>query len=109
MMIKFLLEKSGYQVLTAETGAAAIQLLKQKNAPIDLLLTDINLTGDMNGPALAKKLRTNQPDLKAIFITGYDIDTVAADLPPEDKSHLVQKPFDPFFLQQTVRKILEEK
>ena len=41
-------------------------------ARIDLLLTDVGLPGGMNGRQLADAARQHRPDLKILFITGYD-------------------------------------
>jgi PAS domain S-box-containing protein len=60
----------GYQVLTAENGPAALEILKQ-NEHIDLLFTDVIMPGGMTGPELATKARELYPQIKILFTSGY--------------------------------------
>ena len=59
----------GYSVLEAESGDAALPMLRD-NGAIRLLLTDIQLPGSLDGRALAMRLRQDIPDLPVIFMTG---------------------------------------
>jgi len=67
----------GYNVLTADSGEHALTLFKH-HGPFGLLITDVVAPG-MSGPMLADRLAVLQPDLKVLFISGYD------------NTHLVQK------------------
>ena len=55
-LVRFNLEKSGYQVVTAETGSEAMELLKQQ--PVDLLILDLMLP-DVEGIDVCKQLRAS--------------------------------------------------
>jgi len=68
----------GYSVLTADSGDHALTVYKNQKSPIDLLITDVVAPG-MSGPMLADKLSAIQPDLKVLYISGYD------------NTHVVQK------------------
>ena len=59
----------GFEVLEAETGDAALPML-QADPEIRLLLTDIQLPGQLNGRALAQKAREHKPTLPIIYMTG---------------------------------------
>lgn len=63
------LNEEGFEVLEAETGDAALPML-QSDPGIELLLTDIQLPGMLNGKALAEKAREALPSLPIIFMTG---------------------------------------
>ena len=63
------LSDEGFEVLEADTGDAALQLV-QTEPGICLLLTDIQLPGVLNGRTLAVKARECIPDLPVIFMTG---------------------------------------
>ena len=63
------LSDDGFEVLEAETGDDALQIL-QTDPAICLLLTDIQMPGSLNGRTLAVKARENLPDLPIIFMTG---------------------------------------
>jgi two-component system cell cycle sensor histidine kinase/response regulator CckA len=68
------LTNKGYEVIAAETGFAALDVLEAQGSPrIDLLITDVVMPG-MDGPTLAQKIRALHPDLRIIFISGYTED-----------------------------------
>ena len=58
----------GHQVLQADSGPAALDLLARE--PIDLLLTDYTMPR-MTGAELIDRARETRPDLKAIIASGY--------------------------------------
>src|SRR3954451_4945889 len=58
----------GFEVLEAESGDAALPML-QADPEIRLLLTDIQLHGQLNGRALAKRAREHKPTLPIIYMT----------------------------------------
>jgi signal transduction histidine kinase len=64
------LTQSGYSVVAAADSDAAEAAFKD-NGPFDLLVSDVMLPGDLQGPALAQRLREYQPDLPAVFLSGY--------------------------------------
>jgi CheY-like chemotaxis protein len=82
----------GYTVLTADSGEHAITLYKNHKAPIDLLITDVVAPG-MSGPMLADKLAEIQPDLKVLYISGYDNTHVVQKYVVEKGHALLTKPF----------------
>jgi signal transduction histidine kinase/chaperonin cofactor prefoldin len=64
------LERSGLEVVTASDSSSAEKAFKSQR-PFDLMVTDIVMPGDLQGPALAKKLRKIDADLPVIFLSGY--------------------------------------
>ena len=73
-----LLLQWGYLVLTAETGHDAIGTLERPLAPVDVVLLDAHLP-DVDGPALAARLRELEPTLPIVVCTGEaDAEEVAA-------------------------------
>ena len=69
-LAKNMLESKGYQVITADSGEAALKVLDRK-ADIDLLLSDIIMPG-MDGYKLAEKVREKYPGIKIQLMSGYD-------------------------------------
>lgn len=65
------LKRCGYRVLTANSGAKALTILKN-NATIDLLFSDIMMPGGMNGIELAEQALTLKPNLKVVLTSGYN-------------------------------------
>jgi hypothetical protein len=87
-----ILDRGGYHVLTAASGAEALQLLRNHTGPIDLLLTDVIMPG-MLGKDLADAVKAAQPGIKVVFMSGYaqPVLTSHGTLPPN--VHLLEKPF----------------
>ena len=82
----------GYSVLTADSGDHAITVYKNHKSPIELLITDVVAPG-MSGPMLADKLSAIQPDLKVLYISGYDNTHVVQKYVVEKGHVLLSKPF----------------
>ena len=61
------LERDGWGVVAAESGAAALEAFSQGS--YELLLSDINL-GDMNGIDLARAILQKQPQLRVVLVSG---------------------------------------
>jgi two-component system, cell cycle sensor histidine kinase and response regulator CckA len=57
-------------VLRAEGGRNAVEVYESCGQPIDLLLTDV-IMPDLTGPVVAQRLRSRQPDLPVLFISGH--------------------------------------
>ncbi|WP_246165001.1 response regulator [Pigmentiphaga aceris] len=87
-----LLKESGYMVLEAQDGMAAIDIL-QSDIPLDLLVTDVGLPGGMNGRQLANAARAVRPGLKVLFITGYAEQAVMGDGQLDAGMQILTKPF----------------
>ncbi len=86
------LSAAGYRVLVADGGWKAIRVYEESEEPIHLLLTDV-IMPDLTGPVLAERLRSRQPDLQVLFISGFhDADLVQRFV--TDKGFtLLSKPF----------------
>ncbi|HEV3201482.1 MAG TPA: response regulator [Bryobacteraceae bacterium] len=70
------LRMAGYNVLLADSGWSAIQVYENSTEPVHLLLTDV-IMPDLTGPVVAERLRSRQPDLRVLFISGFhDADVV---------------------------------
>jgi CheY-like chemotaxis protein len=64
------LRDSGYNVLEASSGSAALDVL-DANPAINLLIVDFAMP-KMSGTELVERVRAAHPELRAVFITGYD-------------------------------------
>jgi two-component system, cell cycle sensor histidine kinase and response regulator CckA len=99
------LRRHGYQVLTAPSGAEALQIAEQAVHPFDVLVTDVVMP-QMGGQQLVEELLATRSDLKVLFITGYsDSSLLPSTFGPS--MTLLQKPFTPAQLVQKVRELLD--
>ena len=63
------LRMHGYRVLEAGCGAEAIDAAEHHGNPVDLLLTDIDLTG-MDGALLSRVVRERWPETRVVLMSG---------------------------------------
>jgi len=73
----------GWHVLSAEDGDAACELLASHDQPLDLIVSDVVMPG-LDGPALIRLLRAQQPGLPAILVSGYADEALRRDLASQD-------------------------
>lgn len=95
----------GYTVITADSGEHALTLYKNMKEPLALLITDVVQPG-MSGPMLADKLTAMQPDLKVLYISGYDNTHVVRAYVTEKGHALLSKPFTVQELELKMREML---
>ena len=102
-LVSAMLTTSGYNILLADTGEQAIKLFRKQPKSIDLLLTDVVAPG-MAGPTLADQLTELKPDLRVLFMSGYDSRQVVQKYVVEKGHMLLPKPFT---MQQLEDKVAE--
>src|SRR5665647_1196444 len=105
---KAMLEKFGYNVLTANTPSDAMVLVKTYTQNIDLLVTDVIMPG-MNGRDLSRQLLTLYPDIKTLFMSGYTADVIAHQGILNEGVHFIHKPFSSNDLAEKVREALRRE
>src|SRR5215471_11697787 len=91
-LVSAMITQFGYNTLTADSGDHALTMYRNLNAPIALLITDVVAPG-MSGPMLAERLGALQPDLKVLYISGYDNTHVVQKYVVERGHALLAKPF----------------
>ncbi|TVQ24783.1 MAG: response regulator [Spirochaetaceae bacterium] len=106
-LVARILLQHGYKVISAQNAGEALLISEESGASIDLLVTDV-LMPHVTGITLAQRLMVAIPAMKVLLITGY-AEELAALKSDERKLGLpvLQKPFEPSELLQTVRKILD--
>jgi two-component system cell cycle sensor histidine kinase/response regulator CckA len=109
------LEMRGYAVLAAESGAQALEMSAAHPGNIDLLLADVELEARMNGHELAKRLRSDRPNLRVLYTSGYPLEYCenrgGANILREVQELMagfLPKPFTPTSLTENVQKALED-
>jgi len=102
------LEKSGYRVLPAPDGHAALELARELPGEIHLLLTDLIMPG-MPGRALSEALMAIRPGVRVLFMSGYSDDTVLRNGVLEAGVAFLPKPFNADALARKVREVLDAR
>jgi CheY-like chemotaxis protein len=105
--VRIVLLRSGFKVLTAQTGEDALHLISHSQNDIRLVLTDIVMPDSFDGFELADRVRRRQTDLPVVFMTGALLDDNASADALVSKRLLLRKPFDPEQLLAIVRENLE--
>ncbi|UPU37829.1 response regulator [Geomonas paludis] len=100
-MLRALLSRQGYQVITAINGQDALEKFAESASEIDLVVTDIVMP-EMDGVASYKEMKKINPALKVIYMSGF-----AENLPPD--VHILLKPFPPVQLLHMIRTVLNNK
>jgi CheY-like chemotaxis protein len=85
------LKEGGFVVHHAETADDAWRLLKNGHQ-IDVLFTDINLPGEIDGAELASRARELRPELPIVYASGRHTPSDLEGLVP--RSVFVSKPYD---------------
>ena len=86
------LSEHGFIVHESATADDALSYLNS-GGEVDVLFTDVNLPGSMNGAELAMKARQLRPDLPIVYASGrYQPTDIGALVP---RSVFVSKPYDP--------------
>ncbi len=103
-LVTAMLTRNGYRVLTADTGENAVRLFRN-NPGVELLLTDVVAPG-MSGPMIADEIAALKPDIKVLFMSGYDGTQVVQRYVVEKNYSLLIKPFTMEQLEKKVRETL---
>jgi len=97
------LRNKGYKVIEAESGEAALEVIRNAAEKIDLLITDVVMPR-LDGPGLAREVREIRSDIKVIFMSGYAEDAFRQRLDSDSDIDFLSKPFS---LKQLAAKVKE--
>jgi two-component system cell cycle sensor histidine kinase/response regulator CckA len=100
------LTRSGYTVLSAENGEAALEILERETG-IDLMISDVVMP-TMDGPTTAREARKLHPELPILFISGYAEEQLRESIDLERVAFLA-KPFSVQKLAEAARDALAMK
>jgi two-component system cell cycle sensor histidine kinase/response regulator CckA len=103
---ELILERSGYTVLTATNGDAALKLVNKVNHNVDLIVTDVVMPG-MSGKELADRIKAMIPEIPVLYLSGYTDDAIAQHGILDSGVEFLPKPFDREELLLKVREILD--
>ncbi len=104
--IKRVLEGQDFSVETCDSGHKAIERLQEKD--FGLIITDLKMPG-MDGIEVLKSVKTLQPDIPVILITGYASIDTAVEAIKNGATEYISKPFTPDVLLEKVRQSLSQR
>jgi two-component system, cell cycle sensor histidine kinase and response regulator CckA len=104
--LETVLQGAGYRVLRAEGGRNAVEIYESCGQTIDLLLTDV-IMPDLTGPVVAQRIRSRQPDLPVLFISGHHDADLLQRFVTQKGFALLPKPFTTESLLRGVNEALK--
>jgi PAS domain S-box-containing protein len=106
-MLRAVLERYGFRVAEADSGAAAEERFREEACPPALVISDV-LLRDGLGTELAERLRSDAPSLRFLFISGHTRDTLEDQDIRIGPHAFLAKPFTPAQLHQKMREALAQ-
>jgi len=108
-LVRTSLQRYGYKVRTAASGAEALKEWSEHLNDIDLLITDVVMPDGVSGWELAKQLQSKKPRLKIVYMSGYNSSMTVMESGPVigEGNVFLPKPFKPQKLAEVVRACLE--
>ena len=103
-----LLERLGYQVITADSGRMAVELFGRHRQQIDVVILDM-IMPDMNGSQTFDELKALQPDIKVILSSGYSLDGEASQILQRGCAAFIQKPYALENLSRQLQAVLKKE
>jgi CheY-like chemotaxis protein len=107
LVTQIALTRLGYRVLPASTGKEAKQLWQTHQAEIKLVLTDMVMPEGLSGSDIAGQFKKDAPDIKIIFMSGYNAEIAGTNFPQMGEDTFLGKPFEIHTLANAVRKCLD--
>jgi CheY-like chemotaxis protein len=98
----------GYNVLTAKNGKEALEIFKENQDRIDMVILDM-IMPDMNGGDTYDRLKKIDSDVKVLLSSGYSLDSKATEILNRGCCGFIQKPFYLNEMAQRIKEIIEEK
>ncbi len=101
-----MLEKIGYRVMKARTGKEAIEIYRENQKKIDLVILDM-IMPEMGGGEVYDFLKSINPRIKVLLSSGYSLKGEAREILGRGCNGFIQKPIDMKDLSLKIRKILD--
>lgn len=108
LVIAEYLRDCGYRVIEAAHADEALLVLRRSEIEIDVVFTDVEMPGSMDGFALAQWVRNNRPDMDVI-LAGSVGRAVQAASDLCDQQNNVPKPYDPQSVHDRIRRLLASR
>jgi CheY-like chemotaxis protein len=108
MVISEYLRTCGYKVIEAANGDEAIVVLRQAEIVVDVVLSDIEMPGTIDGFGLSRWVRAEKPGLEVILVGSPSrAADAAADLC--ENGPMLSKPYEPQVVVDRIKRLLAER
>src|SRR6266481_6233394 len=105
-LLAIVLRREGYEVLLADNGRTAIEMLERE--PVDLLISDIKMP-DLSGVDVLRAAKKVDQDILGIMITAFASTETAVEAMRPGACDYLSKPFDVDLLKMKVREKIENR
>ena len=102
LMIADKLRDAGYTVIEASSAQEALEVLRHSSVAVQLILSDVQMPGALEGVGLARKVRSEYPAIKVVLTSG---NLTALDW--TDHDGFFPKPYNPDRLIQHIKTLLD--
>jgi two-component system response regulator HydG len=103
-----MLAREGYEVMTANNGALALEFLREAEPPFDVTLCDLRMEG-MDGMQFIETAKALYPDLEVIMMTGYGTIETAVEAIRKGAYDFLPKPFKRMQLLKIIGRAMERR
>jgi PAS domain S-box-containing protein len=103
-----ILEVLGYKVSVARSGREAIEIYKEKQDEIDMVILDM-IMPEMDGGETFNVLKSIDPGVKVILSSGYSADARSTRMMEQGCYGFIQKPYSVNTLSQKVKEVLDKR
>ena len=97
-----MLERSGFQVLTAADGRAALEIYQARRGEIALVLLDLTMP-DLDGEETFHELRQIDPNVRVVMSSGYTESEIIPRFAGQGLTGFLQKPYTTAALMECLR------
>lgn len=103
-----MLKTLGYSVITAQDGLAVVDLYRQHQEQIDLIILDMVMP-DKSGGEIFDEIKKINPRVKVLLSSGYSLNGQASKIIDRGCDGFIQKPFTITDISKQLRKILAQQ
>lgn len=101
------LRVQGFRVVEANSAVEAIEIMQSGVVDVDLVFSDVQMPGDMDGFGLSHWLRVNKPGIPLILTSAYAI-AVETEAIVDARRQFVAKPYDEQHVAYRIRSLLTD-
>ena len=104
-MLDLLLRRGGFEVVSAESGERALELLERE--PVDVILSDVRMPDGLEGLELAARIALEHPEITLVMMSAFGSVELALEAMRRGAYDYISKPFKQDEVLLTLRKAEE--